>query len=1593
MAARSEPQSAALENDARRRENSSGSTTPEPLSEHEDGLVGRIFSGAPGEPSAEGAARLLGSSTFSYSANSGPRAISLKRAQQTHGNHFAQRVVRGIQRKPATPRIVQRECACGGTCEKCRATDTTLSAVEPSSNPDSSFRLVQGQATSANALNAPEPEENEIIPSESPGQSLDEQTRHFMESGFGTDFKDVLIHTDSHAAASAKALGANAYTSGRDIYFSAGKYAPESDEGKRLLAHELVHTIQQRANTPSFARQSASTSDLIIDPDDSLEQDADRVAKQIVAPVGAVQKDFGQDLSRVHTDGKVARSARAIQSKTGSDPIGFRIVSPSGFGLAPIQRAAGNMAIQPVARAIGGLEPDPSATGQDTFNPGSIVNDLRRAIDQSDVTLAGIEPADTTWGPVKYKYHREVNFDAVYKALNNLSSAQIKTVRDLYAAKEAGRTLDHDLFDQGESGYPSNLTVNQRSRLQVLLRGTKGDALGPEISAYLKWFRPEMAARLQSLLVESKLPAVRLNQLERTALEIVHILSDDLDGSKRERLMALHRRPVEEISIIDAFYESHTGVNLPTELGRKLEGLQQSRMYQLRSGNAALADAFAIEDKRRTIEELDRAREANPISEGALDFFAPGTGSSLEKQRQALVGEIDEIVAMNRQEAMNAAEGTMTTAAQAVAERLKNVLGQGRDDAGRNVGDLLKVTLGEKKAAELTAITSGALIEAHAQRLAETESRKKTNSEQILATIRELRAEATHDVVARAADPWLSLAEKQKLLDRVDEEVQLQASKYVAQFQSAYESVRGEGRPWADIVASFKSVDEDEVNRMARGAGTLTDEEEIDLAIRRGKPDLAIAVLKRQPTQEAVHLLRVKYLWLTGKWLEASLYGYGYNRAATADEAADPSSKYFGVTGGVATGRDAVLAAEQLEKPAAKDRGGVVEMEWVAASAEREFEVTWENRGLTGRLREIGDDPETETIMRESIKEVRALKKRWIDSTDDHEKRRILFEMKRWRATLTGDAAAYEADNKKMLDKIRSAVSIAVQLALAIALPGAGATFVSFVRMTAINIATSVASNVVIYGEDYSLDRLRGDIVGGVLGAAGGKLGEELVGVALAAKEARAVAGEIAERIAKPVADATAGAAAKVGIGTTIAKEAASQLGSTAGLTLATGENQFTFQTFFEGALMSGATMLGKKVFGVDAPTSATEPHMRVGGKQEEPTAVAHPTERETPAARAGDEPASVTHDQEHGAPTAQVPHEPGTTKPPTGGAGLDASVERSSHQDTITDQQAANEVAYIDKHPELPVEGTPPNQHVKLGDHEIVEVPGGGCERHSPGGRPLGACPITFGVNKHAKEIESRMETIPAELRGPTAETLKKVRDIVRKDPAKAQRVLDELETRLPSEEVGSVPDKETRRMLEGADPSFDPKGDLVGMNVTAPLVRRPPAPPKVPKPLSEVPLSTMAEQQLRAPLEQAFPGGTWQEQQRFKAPLATKGETLGSTIPEYFRPAPPENMSFEVKRWDLEELGISPTGTSHTKPSASSVEPLRRAREQLEVRRENLPEGTTQCIVFNITGKAPGVTDLAALGGQLRQVMLEHNIRYDRVFLQDGDQLIPIN
>jgi hypothetical protein len=92
--------------------------------------------------------------------------------------------------------------------------------------------------------------------SELTGQPLEAATLAFMGSRFGQDFSQVRVQTDDRAAESAKAVNALAYTVGNRIVFGRGQYSPHSDSGKKLLAHELAHVVQQGG--PSSANQTAS---------------------------------------------------------------------------------------------------------------------------------------------------------------------------------------------------------------------------------------------------------------------------------------------------------------------------------------------------------------------------------------------------------------------------------------------------------------------------------------------------------------------------------------------------------------------------------------------------------------------------------------------------------------------------------------------------------------------------------------------------------------------------------------------------------------------------------------------------------------------------------------------------------------------------------------------------------------------------------------------------------------------------------------------------------------------------------------------------------------------------------------------------------------------------------------------------------------------------------------------------------------------------------------------------------------------------------------------------------------------------------------
>lgn len=111
----------------------------------------------------------------------------------------------------------------------------------------------------SNSETVASPQTENYINTASGGKSLSQSERNFFEPRFGYDFSNVQLHTNAAANESAKGINALAYTSGNNIVFGANQYQPQTDSGKRLMAHELTHVVQQNKNIqPKKIQRSCS---------------------------------------------------------------------------------------------------------------------------------------------------------------------------------------------------------------------------------------------------------------------------------------------------------------------------------------------------------------------------------------------------------------------------------------------------------------------------------------------------------------------------------------------------------------------------------------------------------------------------------------------------------------------------------------------------------------------------------------------------------------------------------------------------------------------------------------------------------------------------------------------------------------------------------------------------------------------------------------------------------------------------------------------------------------------------------------------------------------------------------------------------------------------------------------------------------------------------------------------------------------------------------------------------------------------------------------------------------------------------------------
>jgi hypothetical protein len=184
-------------------------------------------------------------------------AIQTKSAIQSSGDLYEQeadRISEQIIRMPEPE--LQRTCACDGACPKCQTEQLGHGSFL-------TIRVVPGDR---GQIEAP-PHVHDAL--RSPGQPIDQATRAFMEPRFGHDFGQVRVHTDEKARDSAHAVNALAYTAGGHLVFGAGQYSPATALGRRLLAHELVHSVQQGFAANPLSRQVGDSGSVLQRKEDS----------------------------------------------------------------------------------------------------------------------------------------------------------------------------------------------------------------------------------------------------------------------------------------------------------------------------------------------------------------------------------------------------------------------------------------------------------------------------------------------------------------------------------------------------------------------------------------------------------------------------------------------------------------------------------------------------------------------------------------------------------------------------------------------------------------------------------------------------------------------------------------------------------------------------------------------------------------------------------------------------------------------------------------------------------------------------------------------------------------------------------------------------------------------------------------------------------------------------------------------------------------------------------------------------------------------------------------------------------------------------
>ncbi len=254
----------------------------------------------------------------------------------------------------------------------------------------------------------------------SPGQSLEPTARDFMEQRFGHDFGRIRIHADPPAQRASAMLGAEAFTVGHHIAFARERFRPDTRDGRRLVAHELTHAVQQVTTSPYVARtptKDAPAPARVPSKFDGALLGTDRNDRQVLVgrEVGGT-RGFDDRLQAT----AVARLAKAEPSAVARTHDGKWHAFETTRGIIAADAGARDpkASIKPVDAHFKVVEFLPSRLA---------IDQARRKVDEFRATLASIDKLQKDWKtkgsdtpvPGALEHNREI----VNRELNNATQS------------------------------------------------------------------------------------------------------------------------------------------------------------------------------------------------------------------------------------------------------------------------------------------------------------------------------------------------------------------------------------------------------------------------------------------------------------------------------------------------------------------------------------------------------------------------------------------------------------------------------------------------------------------------------------------------------------------------------------------------------------------------------------------------------------------------------------------------------------------------------------------------------------------------------------------------------------------------------------------------------------------------------------------------------------------------------------------------------------------------------------------------------------------------------------------------------------------